>query len=236
MYNNGMKVSRIASLSQDEITRQVTEATVTDDNTYVYVSKLIAAAIDFNGEVFKGVILELTKKLGFEKTIVDVCYPYLRKIGLLWSTNRVIPAQEHFSSYIIQNFIIAETEKLPVVDKKPEIILLCPHGEFHELPLLFINYLLKKNNWSGLYVGSNISNEEILPLTSIKGIEYIYLHLITNFTGMQADDYMETICKAFPDKKIIASGEGIKKLEKSFSNLQTLKTEQQIYNFIQRVT
>ena len=236
LYNNGMKVSRIASLSQDEITKQVTEAKVTDDNTFVYVSKLIAAAIDFNGEIFKGVIQDLIRKLGFEKTIMDVCYPYLRKIGLLWSTNRVIPAQEHFSSYIIQNCIIAETEKLPLVDKKPEIILLCPHGEFHELPLLFINYLLKKNNWSVLYVGSNISKEEILPLTSLKGIEYIYLHLITNFTGMQTDDYMETICNAFPDKNIIASGEGIIKLEKSFSNLQALKTEQQIHNFIQRLT
>ena len=41
---------------------------------------------------------------------------------------------------------------------------------------------------------------------------------------------------AFPDKNIIASGEGIIKLEKSFSNLQALKTEQQIHNFIQRLT
>ena len=236
LYNNGWKVSRIASLSQEEIITQVTEAKVTDDNTFVHVSKLITSALDFNSEDFKGLIKDLIKRLGFEKTIVEVCYPYLRKIGLLWSTNRVIPAQEHFSSYIIQNFIIAETEKLPLLHKKPEIILLCPNGEFHELPLLFIHYMLKKNNWSVIYVGANISKNEIVALTSISSIDYIYLHLITNFTGMQADDYMETICNAFPDKKIIASGDGINKLERSFTNLQTLNTEQQICNFIQRTT
>jgi DNA-binding transcriptional MerR regulator len=236
LYNNGWKVSKIASLSQDEITRQVNEAKVTDENTFVYISKLIEAAVDFDGSVFKGVLNDLIKAIGFEKTIIEVCYPYLRKIGLLWSTNRVIPAQEHFSSYLIQNCIIAETEKLPALNKKPELILLCPQGEFHELPLLFINYLMKKNNWSALYLGSNISKDEILALTSIKGIQFIYLHLITNFTGMHVDEYMETICTGFPDKKIIASGDAMKNLERSFVNLQTLNSDQEIYNFIQRST
>ena len=53
---------------------------------------------------------------------------------------------------------------------------------------------------------------------------------------MHADDYLETICSAFPDKKIIASGEGIRNLERSFVNLKTLNSDQQIYNFIQRTT
>lgn len=236
LYNNGWKVSKIASLTQEEISRQVADARVTDENTVVHISKLIEAAVDFDGFVFKGILNDLIQGIGFDKTIIEVCYPYLRKIGLLWSTNRVIPAQEHFSSYIIQNAIISETERLPIVVKKPEIILLCPNGEFHELPLLFINYLMKKYNWSVIYLGANISKSELLALTTIKEIEYIYLHLITNFTGMHADEYMQSICSAFPDKKIIASGEGIKNPESSFGNLQTLNTDEQILNFIRRST
>ncbi|MGZ5191727.1 MAG: MerR family transcriptional regulator [Flavisolibacter sp.] len=236
LYNNGWKVSRIASLSHEEISKQVAEAKVADDNMFVHVSKLISAAVDFDADVFKKVLKELIDTIGFEKTVLEVCYPYLKKIGLLWSTNRVIPAQEHFSSYIIQNCIIAETEKLAPLNKKPELLLLCPKGEFHELPLLFINYMMKKNNWSTLYLGSNISKNEILEIASIKNIDYIYLHLITNFTGMHAEDYMETICSTFPDKKIIASGDGVKNLEKSLENLQILNSDLQMYNFIQRTT
>jgi MerR family transcriptional regulator, light-induced transcriptional regulator len=234
LYNNGWKVSKIASLTHEEISRQVTTARVTDENTFVHVSKLIEAAVDFDGDRFKEILNDLINTIGFEKAIMEVAYPYLRKIGLLWSTNRVIPAQEHFSSYIIQNYIIAETEKLPLPNKEPEMMLLCPTGEFHELPLLYINYLMKKNKWSVLYLGSNISINEINELSSLKHIEHIYLHLITNFTGMHADEYIESICSSFPDKKIIASGDGFRNLERSFMNLQTLNTDQQIHNFIHR--
>jgi MerR family transcriptional regulator, light-induced transcriptional regulator len=236
LYNNGWKVSRIASLTQEDIIRQVSEAKVADDNVFVYVSSLIEAALDFDAVVFKKILNDVTEKIGFEKTIVEVCYPYLKKIGLLWSTNHVIPAQEHFSSYIIQNYIIAETDKLAALNKKPEIMLLCPEGEFHELPLLFINYMMKKNNWAPLYLGANITRKEMLELTSIKSIEYIYLHLITNFTGMHADDYLDSICRSFPDKKIVASGDGIRHLEKTHSNLQILHGDEQMYNFINRTT
>ena len=93
---------------------------------------------------------------------------------------------------------------------------------------------MKKNKWSVLYLGPNISNEEIFAVSSMKRIEYIYLHLITNFTGMHTDEYLESICSAFPDKKIIASGEGIRNPERSFMNLQRLDSDQQIYSFIQR--
>src|SRR5688500_13175233 len=58
LYNNGWKVSKIASLSQDEISRQVTEAKVTDENNFVFVSKLIEAAVDFNADTFKTVLNE----------------------------------------------------------------------------------------------------------------------------------------------------------------------------------
>ncbi|HYO22883.1 MAG TPA: B12-binding domain-containing protein, partial [Flavisolibacter sp.] len=111
LYHNGWKVSRIASLSEDEIREEVNRTPLTNENYATYVNKLLQAAINFNEAAFLETLNELVDKIGFERTILELCYPYLQRVGLLWDTNRVIPAQEHFSSYIIQNRLISETEK-----------------------------------------------------------------------------------------------------------------------------
>ena len=234
LYHQGLKISKIASLSEEEIASRVANTEISEGDELRFVTRLIEAAVDFDSATFTAILDDIIAKTGFEKCITGICFPYLQKIGLLWSTNRVIPAQEHFSSYLIQNRIISETEKLPVSNKRPEIILVCPKGEYHELPLLFINYLLRKNNWSTLYIGTNIGREEIMELSAHSGIGYIYLHLVTNFTGMYADDYFEEICKTFPGKKVYASGNGATQVQRNFVNLRVLKSDREVYEFINR--
>lgn len=234
LYHSGWKVSRIAALSHEHVRKEVQQAALAEGQHGYFVSRLIEAAIDFDENAFQHVLNECIGNAGFEKCIVEVCYPYLLKLGLLWSTNHVIPAQEHFSSYMIQNRIIVETEKLPVMNKKPEILLVCPEGEFHELPLLFINYLLRKNGWTALYLGPNIGKEELIRISALPHIAYLYLHLITNFTGFTVDEYLADIGRALPEKKIFISGEGINGVQRNFVNVQLLRTDQQIYDFINR--
>ncbi len=234
LYHNGWKISKIASLKSEEIMEEVINTKVAEDDYERFVTRLIAAAVDFDENDFKNLLDEIISAAGFENCVVKVCYPYLRKLGLLWSTNNVIPAQEHFSSYLIQNRIIYETEQLKSLPDPPTILLICPEGEYHELPLLFINYLLRKNQWSTLYLGANIRKQEWLQLASLPSMEYLYLHLITNFTGYYPDDYLEDVCRSLPDKKIIASGEGIRMAQRNFTNLKLLTSDAMIYDFIRR--
>jgi MerR family transcriptional regulator, light-induced transcriptional regulator len=234
LYHSGMKVSKIAALSQGQITELVNQATVGNMNYRVFINQLIEAALDFDENRFIGILNQVTEKIGFENCVVDLCYPFLVKIGLLWSTNNVIPAQEHFTSYIIQNKIIVETEKLEVGNTLPSIVLMSPKGEFHELPLLFINYLLKKAGWATVYLGSNIQTMEAAEVVNRVGMHYLYIHTLTNFTGLDIDDYFESVCKSFSDKKIVASGEAIQKVQRSFVNLILLRTKEQIYDFIRK--
>jgi MerR family transcriptional regulator, light-induced transcriptional regulator len=234
LYHSGMKVSKIAALSQGQITELVNQATVGNMNYRVFINQLIEAALDFDENRFIGILNQVTEKIGFENCVVDLCYPFLVKIGLLWSTNNVIPAQEHFTSYIIQNKIIVETEKLEVGNTLPSIVLMSPKGEFHELPLLFINYLLKKAGWATVYLGSNIQTMEAAEVVNRVGMHYLYIHTLTNFTGLDIDDYFESVCKTFTNKKIVASGEAIQKVQRSFVNLILLRTKEQIYDFIRK--
>jgi len=235
LYHTGWKVSKIAELTPARVLEIVRGIDVGDDNYSAFVTQLSEAAIDFDESSFVALLDRVSKKIGFEKCVTDVCYPYLQKMGLLWSTNNIIPAQEHFSSYIIQHKIISETEKI-VTEKntKPDLVLFCPKGERHELPLLFINYLLKKNKRSTVYLGPNIDLPVLESVAALKDIQFIYLHMITNFTGVFIDEYLEKLQKKFPGKTIVASGAEILKSERKIRNIVLLKTDRQIYDFIEK--
>jgi DNA-binding transcriptional MerR regulator len=235
LYHNGWKISRIAQLTPDAITAAVTSTEINSENYKLAVLTLLDAAVHFNEKAFVELLNDLIDKVGLEACITQVCYPFLQRVGLLWMTNNIIPAQEHFSSYLIQHKIIAETDKLPEIPTTAEgIVLFTPDGEYHELPLLFINYLLKKNNWRTIYLGSDVKVQNLQKFEADANITYLFLHVITNFSGWEIDDYLEKLCTAFPDKKIVASGAGTQQGQRSFLNLLPLKTDDVIYRFITR--
>ncbi len=232
LYHQGWKISKIAALNPQTIEEHVRNSVPGKPSGELYINRLLEKAVDFDEYGFISLLNEVMEQLGFEKGITQVCYPYLIKLGHLWSTNNVIPAQEHFSSYIIQNRIIAETEKLTLPGKSPEIILFSPKGEKHELPLLFVNYLMKKHGWGTLYMGVSVRLEELEKFAQLPGINTIYMHLITNLSGFTLDDLMERICVKFPGKSIIGAGRGFHLLQRKFTNLQLLLNDDAILGFI----
>ncbi|NTS42220.1 MerR family transcriptional regulator [Flavisolibacter sp. BT320] len=235
LYHNGWKVSKIAALSDEAIREEADKTDITLSNYTTAIQHLLKAALDFNEAAFVSILNDVAATIGFERLITDVCYRYMHRVGLLWDTSKIIPAQEHFSSYIIQNKIISETEKFTQSQNgEPEVVLFCPENEFHELPLLFINYLMRKHAWRVLYLGANTKLDDLKEAAGVKGIRFLYMHLITNFTGISLDDYFETIRKSFPEKIVIASGKGIEQSQRNFVQFHLLRKDEEIYRFIEK--
>ena len=234
LYHNGWKVSRIAQLTPDGVLAEVNKLQGAKSKPDYYINQLLEHCIDLDKEGFERQLQHIINTIGFERCIESVCYPLLQKIGLLWITNRVIPAQEHFCSYIVQHKIIAETDKLPLPEQSaPQVVLFCPHGEYHELPLYYMYYLFRKWGWTALYLGSNVSIDVLKPFAENENVAYLFLHLITNFTGLTVDDYFEKLCRAFASKTIVASGAAVFGVQRPFTNLILLKSDEAIHRFIQ---
>jgi DNA-binding transcriptional MerR regulator len=235
LYHNGWRISRIASMDEPALLEEIRKSANLPNPYTSYIIRLTESALDFDEQSFSMLLEHIIQQVGFEAAVTNVCYPFLQRIGLLWSTNNVIPAQEHFTSYLIQNRIIRESEQVTKESKaQPEIILFCPRGEYHELPLLYLNYLLKKNNWGTVFLGADVEFSVIEPVAALPGIHSIYLHLITNMTGLFIDEYLEQLCRTFPGKKIIASGMALQQSQRSFANLTVLRNDQEIYRFVNR--
>ena len=234
LYRNGYKISCIATLRPDEICSIALDLKNAKDQNEKYVNNMIEAALDFDEKRLSELINELIKKVGLEGTMRDVVFKTLEKVGLLWLTGHVIPAQEHFISSIIVQRIIVEIEKLKRVpnSKGRNVLLFTPQGEEHEIPLLFIQWLLRKNQCSYVYLGTNVDTETLRFYCKERHVTDLYFHLITNLIRTDIQTYIEELAASFPQKKIICSGKFTETLERVPKNVVILTTQAEIINVL----
>ena len=231
LYHNGHKISRIAELSHEEIQQLIQKSCSQENNHEVFVHQLIEAGLDFDKEKFEKIINCVVLRLGLEKSITDILFPFLDRIGLLWLTKNVIPAQEHFTSHIIRKKIILATDGLEVNKSDDNILVFTPEGEHHEIPLLAANYFLRKNNNYTTYFGINVSSESILYYTKYHPATCLYTHVITHLDNCGLETYVCSLCHDFPDKQIVISGPAAKCIRRRPVNLQILHSLEEMMAF-----
>src|SRR6185312_3559618 len=109
------------------------------------VNELLSLMIAFDEITFEKVINKYIAASGIEKTILEILFPFLDKVGLLWLTNHINPAQEHLVSNVIRQKIITGIDNITSKTMSSlKVCLFLPEGEYHEISLLFVTFLLKK--------------------------------------------------------------------------------------------
>jgi MerR family transcriptional regulator, light-induced transcriptional regulator len=235
LYHAGFKISRIATLNTAQIRAKALERVTAESEYDYYIKELLEASIDLDEERFENTFSEALKRLGVEETILKVSYPFQDRIGVLWLTDHVIPAQEHFTSNIIRQKLSVAIDNLPLIKNttKKEILLFTPEKEHHELPLQFIYYLLRKNSNKVIYYGSNVPLETIDTYRQNQRFEYMLFHLVTNLTHKNADDYVKEVSRRFADKQIVMSGVLVQQVIDEPPNVRLLRSMDEIVRFTQ---
>lgn len=237
LYQNDFKISQIAGLSREAILTFANIDRSHCKNSESYILQLINPVFDFDEQSFETIFNAAIQQFGFEKSILDVAYGLLKRIGLLWLTDHLIPAQEHFLSALIRKKILLQIEGLPKLRDIGihNILLFTPAGEYHEIPLLFIQYLFKKNQISTTYLGANISEDEIADYLSKRNITHLYFHTITNLTGKTLDELIISYKTNFPEQTLVVSGNKASEITVSKPKLIILKTQDEMVSFPQKL-
>ena len=104
-------------------------------------------------------------------------------------------------------FLIKAIDELPnsTIQNSEETILFTPLEEYHEIPLLYAQWLFKKNGKKTFYLGVNVSVEELKYCTGKRKISNLFFHLITNLTGKDLNEYVQELIDNFPDQRLIVS-------------------------------
>ena len=207
LNSHGLKISAIANLTHDELSKKVQDLSETNHATDIHIDQLVTAMIDLDEEEFERELKTIETKLGFEKTVVEIIYPFLNKIGILWQTGNITPAHEHFISNLIRQKLIVSVAMLPIPAKSSiRAVLFLPENELHEIALLFYHYLARKLGFKTYYLGQSVPHKD---LKAVYEIHKPHL-LITSLTSVPApkdlNEYLKTLSTDFPSSRILASG------------------------------
>ena len=233
LYNSGIKISKIAVLKPEEINELALTKLLKENENDFYIKELVESSIDLDEERFERAFTEALRNLGVEATIVDVLYPFQEKIGVLWLTDHVIPAQEHFTSNIIRQKLAKATDDLNNIKDpgKKAIVLFTPENERHEIPLQFIHYLLKKNQNKVVYFGTSVSSNSIKIYEQDHSFNYLWFHLITNLAAVTPTAYLKKLTSQFPDKQIVMSGVQVGQVTEASENARLLRSMKEVIDF-----
>lgn len=194
----GFKISHIDRMNDDEVKAKILSIANVQAQQERVVNTLIQAMVDMSLEDFEGTLDESIRAKGIEKTIHQVIFPFMERIGVLWITGHINPAQEHLVSNIIRQKLIVGTEEVnPMFQLKRSGLLFLPEGEFHELGLLFIQYLLKSRGLRVYYLGANVPLEDVEYVVKYKNPDFIYTHLTSVSSVFSFDKFIHQSLKRF---------------------------------------
>jgi MerR family transcriptional regulator, light-induced transcriptional regulator len=144
LNKNGLKISKIASMSEEEIAEAVSDLSKGSFEDSVQIDALTISMMELDEIKFETIIAANLQNLGFERTMMEVIYPFLDKLSLLWITGSIHPVQENFISNLVRQKLIAAIDALSANKScHAGFTLYLPEGESQELSLLFLQYLIK---------------------------------------------------------------------------------------------
>lgn len=158
----GYKISHIDKMDSQEIYQKLYSLTRREAQQERIVNELISLMIDLELDLFEEILDQQIREKGVERSINEIVFPFLERIGILWVTNNINPAQEHLVTNIIrQKIIIGIETTASQIKSNKTVLLFLPEGEFHELGLLYVYYLLKTKGVKVLYLGADVPLDDL---------------------------------------------------------------------------
>ena len=164
LLDSGMRISEIVAMDKNEMVNHVRSKTLSHIISLPdsMESELTMAVMEMDEKKLNGCYKKLLEFYpSFQEAMLVALLPFLKKVGQLWENESIHAVQEHFFSNFIRNKIISATDFLPEIDQPPEYLLFLPESEYHEIPLLFTNFMLLKSGRKTLYLGSSVPYTEL---------------------------------------------------------------------------
>lgn len=226
LNRNGFKISNIVSMDNHEINDRIIEISDSFHDFTNQIEQLTLAMIDFDEVRFERVLSSSVIKIGFDETVRRILYPFFERIGVLWQIGTIYPAQEHFVSNLIrQKLIIAIDGQVGNVRESPlTFLLFLPPNEWHELGLLFYNYLLRRAGHNVIYLGQSLPLEDLAEIKQKQHIDYVLTSFTTHITSKKFNEAINSISESFSENTIYLTGAQVMEQDHKFpKNIEVIK-------------
>lgn len=230
----GYKISHIDKMSEQELKNKLYALADVEARQERLVNELIAHMIDLDIVSFEHELDRYVLTHGIHRAISQIIFPFLYRIGILWLTNHIHPAQEHLVSNIIRQKLVVGIEgAVPLRQVNRTLLLFLPEGEYHELGLLYVHYLLRSHGAKVLYLGADMPLKDVEFVSKYKAPDYLYTHL-TGITGnFDLEKFLSQVSHRIPGIPLIISGQLARThLRKVPSGIDLKKTIAEVLEFV----
>ncbi len=219
LNNNGLKISKIANLREEEIPIKVREIASRGKVEDHAINALKVAMLNFDQVLFYNTYNNLLENKTFNEIFYTVFLPLLTEIGLLWQTDTISPAHEHFISVHIKQKILLNIERLQSLEPRPAtktFVLFLPDNEIHDIGLLYINYELRSKGYHTIFLGESV------PIDCLSDVLEFFddITFVSYFTVYPESENIASYLKDFSERLLI----------KKTSNLVLLGTQLSDYD------
>nr|WP_315152615.1 MerR family transcriptional regulator [uncultured Flavobacterium sp.] len=236
LHDYGYKISKIATFTDDKIV-EMTRQIVSNKNAKNHaVNAFKMAMMNFDQELFSNTYNWLKEEKSFKEIFHQVFIPLMEEIGLLWQTDTITPAHEHFISCLILKKILVNIEKaeeVKPINTDKVYVLSLPLNEIHSLGLVYLNYEIVSKGYKVVYLG------ESLPLDNLKDLKKHFNSIVfLSYFSTQPDrEYVNDYVKAMGEV-LLGEGSQIWLIGKmtQFIDCNPLPTDVKIFNSILDLT
>jgi DNA-binding transcriptional MerR regulator len=208
LKDHGFKISEISKMSLGEMTQEVITISDRKLNYPDQIHALTISMIDLDEDRFEKIISTNILQFGFENTMIYIIYPFLSRIGTLWVTGSIGPAQEHFMSNLIRQKIIVAIDG-QVHKQRPtatKYLLFLPEGELHEIGLLFANYVIRARSNKVIYLGQSLPFSELEFVYNLHKPDYLFTSITSSPSNHEVQPFVEKLARSFPEAQLLFTG------------------------------
>ena len=196
LHDYGYKISKISKMPQEKIPELVRDIVSNKSAKSHAISSFKMAMMNFDQDLFFATYNWLISEKSFKEIFHQVFIPLMNELGLLWQSDTITPAHEHFITYLIKQKLLVNTEKLQVLKQTKTdkvFVLSLPMNEIHELGLMYLHYEILLNGYKSIYLG------ESMPIENLKDLKKHYNSIVfVSYLTVQPerdnlDDYIQKI-------------------------------------------
>lgn len=203
----GYKISHIDKMTEEEMADKLLLLSQGQAQQERLVNELIRYMVDLDMVQFEALLNRFIAARGIERAITQIIFPFLEKIGVLWLTSNINPAQEHLVTNIVRQKLIVGIENCVThLSVEKNVLLFLPEGEHHELGLLYVHYILKSRGVKTLYLGANVPLKDLEYVVKLKCPDYLYTHLTSVAGHFNFERFLTNVHQKCPETPLMISG------------------------------
>ncbi|MSP58640.1 MAG: MerR family transcriptional regulator [Flavobacteriaceae bacterium] len=205
---NGVKIGKIAILSHQEVQDKVLLFSQKNATHQHQINALSIAMFDFNEIEFNKILSMCIFNLGMEKTTIEIIFPYMQHLGILWLGGSIHVAHEHFVTNIIKQRLYVSIDQLAAFQKPAakHYLLFLPSGETHDLSLLFAAFILKSRGQKATFLGSSTPLDDLNKVHKMVSPDVLFCSISNANNNFPLEVYINMLSRNFPNSQILITG------------------------------